>query len=187
MDSNTSNVRWTSHGNPICINSTEWKRFDYGINTGRATQPRLDLLVRYNAADTRNLEPLAECLFEQADRPIWPTVPAFLSDRTHMTPSMWEWTAYGRTDRGLVRRTNQDAFLVDNRHRLWAVADGMGGQPGGDVASRLVVDTLANFAPTMRTAPRSECHWRKTPSSASPLWWSTPIRPSLADADHTPA
>jgi protein phosphatase len=63
---------------------------------------------------------------------------------------MWEWTAYGRTDRGLVRRTNQDTFLVDNRHRLWAVADGMGGHQGGDIASRLVVDTLANFAPTMR-------------------------------------
>ena len=71
-----------------------------------------------------------------------------------MTPSTWEWTAYGQTDRGLVRRSNQDTFLVDNRHRLWVVADGMGGQPGGDVASRLVVDTLADFAPTLslRTA-----------------------------------
>ncbi len=66
-----------------------------------------------------------------------------------MTSGTGEWTAYGRTERGLVRSNNQDALLVDNRHRLWAVADGMGGHPGGDVASRLVVNTLADFAPAI--------------------------------------
>jgi protein phosphatase len=62
---------------------------------------------------------------------------------------MWEWTGYGQTDCGLVRSSNQDAFLVDNRRRLWAVADGMGGHPGGDVASRIVMDTLADFSSSL--------------------------------------
>lgn len=68
----------------------------------------------------------------------------------------WEWTGYGQTDQGLVRTSNQDAFLVDNRRRLWAVADGMGGHPGGDVASRIVMDTLADFAHTLSRGPTSD-------------------------------
>ena len=45
------------------------------------------------------------------------------------------------TDTGLVRSVNQD--LAVETASLFAVADGMGGHAGGEVASRLAVDALA--------------------------------------------
>ena len=49
------------------------------------------------------------------------------------------------TDRGEARPTNQDALLVSPP--LFAVADGTGVPPGGEIASRLALDTLkAGFA-----------------------------------------
>ncbi len=45
------------------------------------------------------------------------------------------------TDTGLVRSVNQD--LAVETGTLFAVADGMGGHAGGEVAARLAVDTLA--------------------------------------------
>jgi protein phosphatase len=76
---------------------------------------------------------------------------------------MIEWTAYGQTDRGRSRPTNQDALLVDNRSRLWAVADGMGGHPGGDIASRLVIEALVHAGPTLQVCdPRANFSERLT-------------------------
>ena len=45
------------------------------------------------------------------------------------------------TDTGLVRSVNQD--LAVETSTLFAVADGMGGHAGGEVAARLAVDALA--------------------------------------------
>src|SRR3954463_10784159 len=52
-------------------------------------------------------------------------------------------SAVGRTHVGRVRRRNEDAFYVGTH--LVAIADGMGGHPGGDVASATVVDALRTF------------------------------------------
>ena len=49
----------------------------------------------------------------------------------------------GQSDVGRKRERNEDAFLIDESLGLFVVADGMGGHAGGDVASRLAVETLA--------------------------------------------
>jgi serine/threonine protein phosphatase PrpC len=47
-----------------------------------------------------------------------------------------------QTDVGLRRESNQDSFLIDEKMGLYVVADGMGGHRGGEVASKLAVETV---------------------------------------------
>lgn len=56
-------------------------------------------------------------------------------------------TSFGGTDTGKKRSNNEDAFLLNDALGLYAVADGIGGNEGGEVASRTAVDTLAESLP----------------------------------------
>lgn len=51
----------------------------------------------------------------------------------------------GKTDQGLVRTQNEDAFYIINDQRIFLVADGMGGHNAGEVASRIAIETLVDF------------------------------------------
>jgi serine/threonine protein phosphatase PrpC len=46
------------------------------------------------------------------------------------------------TDKGRVRARNEDSLLVMPERSLYAVADGMGGHQGGEIASSLAIDAL---------------------------------------------
>jgi serine/threonine protein phosphatase PrpC len=53
--------------------------------------------------------------------------------------------AAAATDIGRVRRENQDRFLLDAAGRLFGVADGIGGLPGGAEAAQLAVEAFAQW------------------------------------------
>jgi protein phosphatase len=54
--------------------------------------------------------------------------------------------AGGATHVGQVRSINQDSWLVRDEAELYAVADGMGGHNGGEVASAMAVELLEEHA-----------------------------------------
>lgn len=66
--------------------------------------------------------------------------------------------SYGTTDRGQVRQSNEDAFLIDEARSLYAVADGLGGLPGGAEASQLTID-LINEALEQNEAASAPLDW----------------------------
>lgn len=53
---------------------------------------------------------------------------------------------YQATNVGKVRKNNEDSLLV-TEPEIFIVADGMGGQAAGEVASKILVDTAKDFLP----------------------------------------
>jgi protein phosphatase len=59
------------------------------------------------------------------------------------------WSSALRSDVGKVRKLNEDSGLDRPAARLWAVADGMGGHSAGDLASQMIVNSLAKLKPNV--------------------------------------
>ena len=56
--------------------------------------------------------------------------------------------AYAKSDLGKVREMNQDYYYISNsldEVQLYLLADGMGGYNGGEIASKLAVQTAKNY------------------------------------------
>jgi serine/threonine protein phosphatase PrpC len=62
--------------------------------------------------------------------------------------------AYGLTDRGRIRPTNEDCFAIREDLGLCVVADGMGGANAGEVAARLAVDAVVDYVRMRSLDPR---------------------------------
>ena len=61
--------------------------------------------------------------------------------------------SYGATHTGKVRIANEDAFFLSDCHQLFAVADGIGGLPGGAQASERIVSLLERAYPPFAEEP----------------------------------
>jgi len=89
-------------------------------------------------------------------RPPWTSAPA----RHELVSPSARW-AFGRSDCGRMRPSNEDSYLVATLDRatdatpdtppglLLVVADGVGGRPGGEIASALAVDAMACYVQTV--------------------------------------
>jgi serine/threonine protein phosphatase PrpC len=99
-------------------------------------------------------------------------------------------TVYGQTDVGLVRGSNEDAFViadltgdrlledqrmarfeVGQRGVLLAVSDGMGGHQAGEVASALVLESLRRAMAGRRNGETSDALLEKATAQANREVW----------------
>ncbi|MDQ1330259.1 MAG: PPM-type phosphatase protein [Thermodesulfobacteriota bacterium] len=77
--------------------------------------------------------------------------------------------SFGITDVGMKRKGNEDSYFLDEKLRVYVVADGMGGHQAGEVASKLVADTIKELM-TRYTAGDTDRIWAVPKASKYSSW-----------------
>lgn len=88
----------------------------------------------------------------------------------------------GKTDQGKTRTNNEDAFLTNDHLGLYAVADGIGGHEGGEVASRLAMEALSSILREQFAGSRSGAAFDDSPDTDQ---YITSLRGAVAFANTT--
>jgi protein phosphatase len=86
-----------------------------------------------------------------------------------------------RTDPGLIRENNEDRVLTDGKNGIFLLADGMGGGPGGEVASTLAVTTANSTLLNLLTASAIEEDILRLMAEALAAAHSAVFKRTLAD------
>jgi serine/threonine protein phosphatase PrpC len=91
----------------------------------------------------------------------------------------------GLSDVGLTRVHNEDYFEIDPRHRLYVVADGMGGHSAGEVAAQIAVKAIHDF---IEKSVERDATWSlRLPHSQPQLTVPSPVPSSPASTVASPS
>ncbi len=85
--------------------------------------------------------------------PLAPETQDLVQSDPAIVPVRFGLRGIGRTDVGLQRTENEDAFYVDDQLGLYVVCDGMGGHASGQIASDLAIRTLVQSIKTGEPPP----------------------------------
>jgi protein phosphatase len=103
------------------------------VTVAPKSEPNIAVTLEAPAADVKKVAPSTVPIIYDED--------AALDEPTGPEPRILV-SAAGQSDRGKRRKGNEDSYLILPELSLFMVADGMGGYAGGEIASKLAVDTV---------------------------------------------